>query len=146
MSIYYKKKLFSELQKHNLFAEEQEDIKTACEKIVKADHGFSENEQYKRFCDLFKESKFNYLNFKINLDNLSEYLSTFDESLLKEDMLQLEYKNYIIDFGFYSNKFILYIIEDYNWENPIKKEYINNINNINSIINKYCDDIVNYNI
>ncbi|MEI0605727.1 hypothetical protein R4K48_02060 [Brachyspira pulli] len=85
-------------------------------------------------------------NFKINLDNLSEYLSTFDESLLKEDMLQLEYKNYIIDFGFYSNKFILYIIEDYNWENPIKKEYINNINNINSIINKYCDDIVNYNI
>ncbi|MEI0564419.1 hypothetical protein [Brachyspira pulli] len=85
-------------------------------------------------------------NFKINLDNLSEYLSTFDESLLKEDMLQLEYKNYVIDFGFYSNKFILYIIEDYNWENPIKKEYINNINNINSIINKYCDDIVNYNI
>ena len=85
-------------------------------------------------------------NFKINLDNLSEYLSTFDESLLKEDMLQLEYKNYIIDFGFYSNKFILYIIEDYNWENPIKKEYVNNINNINSIINKYCDDIVNYNI
>lgn len=85
-------------------------------------------------------------NFKINLDNLSEYLSTFDESLLKEDMLQLEYKNYIIDFGFYSNKFILYIIKDYNWENPIKKEYINNINNINSIINKYCDDIVNYNI
>lgn len=85
-------------------------------------------------------------NFKINLDNLSEYLSTFDESLLKEDMLQLEYKNYIIDFGFYSNKFILYVIEDYNWENPIKKEYINNINNINSIINKYCDDIVNYNI
>lgn len=85
-------------------------------------------------------------NFKINLDNLSEYLSTSDESLLKEDMLQLEYKNYVIDFGFYSNKFILYIIEDYNWENPIKKEYINNINNINSIINKYCDDIVNYNI
>lgn len=85
-------------------------------------------------------------NFKINLDNLSEYLSTFDESLLKEDMLQLEYKNYVIDFGFYSNKFILYIIEDYNWENPIKKEYVNNINNINSIINKYCDDIVNYNI
>ena len=85
-------------------------------------------------------------NFKINLDNLSEYLSTFDESLLKEDMLQLEYKNYIIDFGFYSNKFILYIIKDYNWENPIKKEYINNINNINRIINKYCDDIVNYNI
>lgn len=74
-------------------------------------------------------------NFKINLDNLSEYLSTFDESLLKEDMLQLEYKNYVIDFGFYSNKFILYIIEDYNWENPIKKEYVNNINNINSIIN-----------
>lgn len=85
-------------------------------------------------------------NFKINLDNLSEYLSTFDESLLKEDMLQLEYKNYIIDFGFYSNKFILYIIKDYNWENPIKKEYINNINNINRIINKYCYNIINYNI
>lgn len=85
-------------------------------------------------------------NFKINLDCLSEYISTFDESLLKEDMLQLEYKNYIIDFGFYSNQFILYIIKDNNWENPIKKEYINNINNINSIINKYCNDIVQYNI
>ncbi|MCZ9838420.1 hypothetical protein OFR22_03415 [Brachyspira hyodysenteriae] len=85
-------------------------------------------------------------NFKINLDCLSEYISTFDESLLKEDMLQLEYKNYIIDFGFYSNQFILYIIKDNNWENTIKKEYINNINNINSIINKYCNDIVQYNI
>ena len=85
-------------------------------------------------------------NFKINLDDLSEYLITLDKSLLKEDMLQLEYKNYIIDLGFYNNQFILHIIKDYNWENPIKKEYINNINDINIIINKYCYDIINSNI
>ena len=85
MSIYYKKKLFSELQKHNLFAEEQEDIKTVCEKIVKADHGFSENEQYKRFYDLFKESKFNYLNFKINLGAIYGLLIYRNVILKNED-------------------------------------------------------------
>ena len=85
MSIYYKKKLFSELQKHNLFAEEQEDIKTACEKIVKADHGFSENEQYKRFYDLFKESNFNYLNFKINLGAIYGLLIYRNVILKNED-------------------------------------------------------------
>lgn len=88
-------------------------------------------------------------NFKINLDDLSEYLKTSDESLLKEDMLQLEYKNYIIDFGLYSDKFILYIIKNNDWNNPIKKEFFTDINNANFIIekiNEYCDEVINLSI
>lgn len=86
-------------------------------------------------------------NFKINLDDLSEYLTAFDKSLLKEDMLQLEYKNYIIDFGFYNNQFTLYIIKNYNWEKTIKKEYISNIDDTKIIvdkINQYCYEILSY--
>lgn len=85
MSTYYKNKLYLELQKHNLFAENQEDIKAVCEEIVKVDHGFSENEQYKRFYDLFKESKFNYLNFKINLGAIYGLLIYRNVILKNED-------------------------------------------------------------
>lgn len=52
-----------------------------------------------------------------------------DNDALKEDMFQVEYpNNYIIDVGWYSGvkKFIIYIIKDCNWEEPIfKKLYIN---------------------
>lgn len=36
-------------------------------------------------------------------------------------MLQLAYKNYIIDVGFYSKEFVLYVIKDHNWDIPINK-------------------------
>lgn len=50
-------------------------------------------------------------SFTVVLDDLSEYMNTHNKSLLKEDMLQLAYKEYIIDLGFYLNGFILYLIK-----------------------------------
>lgn len=38
--------------------------------------------------------------FTILFDDLSEYLDSHDRSLLKEDMLQLAYKEYLIDLGY----------------------------------------------
>lgn len=80
-------------------------------------------------------------SFTIVFDDLSEYINTHDKSLLKEDMLQLAYKEYIIDLGFYLNGFILYLIKDYNWDTPIKKEHIQE-NEITNKLNKMCDEIL----
>lgn len=83
-------------------------------------------------------------SFAIISDDLSEYMSTHDKCLLKEDMLQLAYKEYTVDLGFYSNQFILYIVKDNNWDIPIKKEYILEKDIINNI-NKACNEVLSYN-
>ena len=80
-------------------------------------------------------------SFTIVFDDLSEYINTHDKSLLKEDMLQLAYKEYIIDLGFSLNGFVLYLIKDYNWDTPIKKEHIQE-NEITNKLNKMCDEIL----
>ena len=80
-------------------------------------------------------------SFAVILDDLSEYIDTHDKLLLKEDMLQLAYKDYIIDVGFYSKEFILYVIKDRNWDIPIRKEFIQEDNIINRI-NKACIEVL----
>lgn len=80
-------------------------------------------------------------SFTIVLDDLSEYIDTHDKHLLKEDMLQLAYKNYIIDVGFYSKGFILYVIKDRNWDIPMRKEFIQE-NDIINRINKACIEVL----
>lgn len=80
-------------------------------------------------------------SFTIILDDLSEYINTHDKLLLKEDMLQLVYKDYIIDVGFYSKEFILYVIKDCNWDIPIKKEFIQE-NDIVNRINNTCIEVL----
>ena len=80
-------------------------------------------------------------SFTVVLDDLSEYIDTHDKLLLKEDMLQLAYKNYIIDVGFYSKGFILYVIQDHNWDIPIRKEFIQE-NDIINRINKACIEVL----
>lgn len=80
-------------------------------------------------------------SFTVVLDDLSEYIDTHDKLLLKEDMLQLAYKNYIIDVGFYSKEFILYVIKDRNWDIPISKEFIQE-NDIINRINKACIEVL----
>lgn len=80
-------------------------------------------------------------SFTVILDNLSEYLNTHDRSLLKEDMLQLSYKDYIVDLGYYSNGFILYVVKAYDWDAPIKKEPIQE-SNIVAKINEICNVVV----
>lgn len=80
-------------------------------------------------------------SFTVILDDLSEYIDTYDKLLLKEDMLQLAYKNYIIDVGFYSKEFVLYVIKDRNWDIPIIKEFIQE-NDIINRINKACIEVL----
>lgn len=69
------------------------------------------------------------------------YLNTHDMSLLKEDMLQLSYKDYIVDLGYYSNGFMLYVVKAYEWDAPIKKEHIQE-SDIENQINKVCNEIL----
>lgn len=83
-------------------------------------------------------------SFTVVLDDLSEYMNTNDRSLLKEDMLQLSYNGYIVDLGFYSNGFILYLIKDQNWDTPVKIEHLNE-NEIITKLNKTCEDILSDN-
>lgn len=80
-------------------------------------------------------------SFTVVFDDLSEYMNTNDKSLLKEDMLQLSYKGYIVDLGFYSNGFILYLIKGQNWDTPVKIEHINE-NEIITKLNEMCEDIL----
>lgn len=80
-------------------------------------------------------------SFTVIFDDLSEYMNTNDKSLLKEDMLQLSYKGYVIDLGFYSTGFILYLIKDQNWDTPVKIEHIQE-NEIINRLNKMCGEIL----
>lgn len=83
-------------------------------------------------------------SFTVVFDDLSEYMNTNDKSLLKEDMLQLSYKGYIVDLGFYSNGFILYMIKDQNWDTPVKIWHINETEIITKL-NEMCEDILSDN-
>lgn len=80
-------------------------------------------------------------SFTVVFDDLSEYMNTNDKYLLKEDMLQLSYMGYIIDLGFYSTGFILYLIKEQNWDTPVKIEHIQE-NEIMNRLNKMCDEIL----
>lgn len=82
-------------------------------------------------------------SFTILSDDLSEYPDSHDRSLLKEDMLQLAYKEYLIDLGYYTHQFILYVVKDYNWDIPVKKEYLQEEDIVNSL-NKACDEVLSY--
>ena len=81
--------------------------------------------------------------FTILLDDWSEYLDSHDRSLLKEDMLQLAYKEYLIDLGYYSNQFILYVVKDYDWNTPVTKKYLQEEDIMNNL-NKACDGVLYY--
>lgn len=76
------------------------------------------------------------------MDDLSEYIINKDSSLLKEDMLQLICGNYIIDVGFYDNEFILYIIENYNWNKPYLKKRICDEKKLIQEINNACEQVL----
>lgn len=80
-------------------------------------------------------------SFTVIYDDLSMYLNTHDMSLLKEDMLQLSYKDYIVDLGYYSNGFMLYVVKAYEWDAPIKKEHIQE-SDIKNKIDKTCDEVL----
>lgn len=76
--------------------------------------------------------------FNIVFDELSEYLDGKDPLLLKEDMLQLQYERYIIDVGFYQNEFVLYIIEDNDWDSPYLRNEIDDLIHLIPEIENAC--------
>ncbi len=67
---------------------------------------------------------------------------------LKEDLLQISFaENMILDLGWYPEynirgKFVLQIIKNYDWENPIYKETINYSSDIYKKINDAINTIL----
>ena len=46
----------------------------------------------------------------------------FLDEMQKEDMLQVEYPNqFLLDMGWYQNKYIIQVIQNDDWEHPIKQ-------------------------
>lgn len=80
--------------------------------------------------------------FKVEIDDLSEFIRSKDPILLKEDMLQLLCGKYIIDVGFYDNGFILHIIEDYNWDQPYLKKRIYDEKTLIEEIKSACIEVL----
>ena len=76
--------------------------------------------------------------FNIVFDELSEYLDSKDPLLLKEDMLQLQYGRCIIDVGFYQNEFVLYVIEDNDWDSPYLRNEIDDLIHLIPEIENAC--------
>ncbi|NBI28156.1 hypothetical protein [Chengkuizengella marina] len=66
---------------------------------------------------------------------------------LKEDMFQVEFLNkYLIDIGWYpctdiNGMFIIYIIKEYNWEEPLYKENCRSIEELKQHL-VTCIDII----
>jgi hypothetical protein len=79
-------------------------------------------------------------DFNLNVDlPLDE-----DNDDLKEDMFQVEYPNdYIIDLGWYSGikQFIVYIIKDCNWEEPIEKIKCQTIEGLDNYVQLCIDKV-----
>lgn len=62
------------------------------------------------------------MNFDKKVENINFKTGKviYKVEYLQEDILQVEYRNnFILDMGWYLNKFIIYVIKDYNWEQPI---------------------------
>ena len=77
---------------------------------------------------MFEQYDFNPGIVKYNPYKLSPEDMT-DIKWLSEDMLQVEFpNNYLLDMGWYGKSFtlhgvfIIYIIKDFRWDNPIYKE------------------------
>ncbi|MBP2114950.1 hypothetical protein [Paenibacillus silagei] len=66
----------------------------------------------------FYPGKVTYDDFDIDINKPLD----FDDDGLKEDMFKVNYPdNFILDIGWYNgiNKFIIYIIKDFDWDKPI---------------------------
>jgi hypothetical protein len=75
--------------------------------------------------------KFNFHEWKvIYFDLTKEDLENF--SNLKEDLIQVNFWNVILDVWYYKNRFKVYIIKNYDWEKPV--EVIDCWKNINLLI------------
>ncbi len=62
---------------------------------------------------------------------------TYKVNELQEDILQVEYPhNFILDMGWYSDKFIIYVIKDYMWDEPIVRYVTKNAEELSDLLSK----------
>ncbi|WP_186578377.1 hypothetical protein [Aquibacillus kalidii] len=79
----------------------------------------------------FTPGQITYNDFFIDLNKPLDFIADG----LKEDMFQVTYpKNLILDIGWYSGveKFIIFIVKDDDWENPIKKIFCDDFNELSN--------------
>ena len=94
---------------------------------------------------ILKDFKITYNDFKVTI------LENFEEESIsyKEDMLQIEFDQYIIDVGWYyhndkkDGKFAVTLIEDYMWESPILLYRTKFVDKLPDIINYFIDFVLN---
>jgi hypothetical protein len=75
---------------------------------------------------VFKVPKNPFANIEFNSGTVTHIENDFSQGNLKEDMLQVIYpKNYLLDVGWYGtmNGYIIYIIRNNDWENPVAKTH-----------------------
>lgn len=75
-------------------------------------------------------------------------LNYLDMSVPKEDMLQLEIWDYIIDYWYYGDRYKLYVIKDYDWDNPVycvEVDILDLISKLKNILGKINIDKNNIN-
>lgn len=62
---------------------------------------------------------------------------TWIENALQEDMLQVEYPNgLILDMGWYENGYIIYIVRDFEWNNPLARFTTRNVDDLSQLLVK----------
>lgn len=85
----------------------------------------------------FKNSPFKITFNDLVLDENKEIFEQLDN--LKEDLFQAQHQDEILDIGWYPSfsekgKFVISIIRDYDWENPIFKKEVKEIKDLLKII------------
>lgn len=96
-----------------------------------------------KIVDLFENKNFTEIFDDFMIDpnrSLAEQLEN-----LKEDMFQAKIGNQIIDIGWYpefdiKGRFVILIIENQDWENPIFRAEAKGIQKLSSIIKKLLDN------
>lgn len=70
-----------------------------------------------------KESDIDLTKWNIIKSNIFDISSETDETFLIEDLFQISCDDFIIDAGWYEgiNSYITYLIQHYDWDNPIIK-------------------------
>lgn len=82
---------------------------------------------------LFKNSPFEIIFNDLIIDENKEIFEQLDN--LKEDLFQAQYKDETLDIGWYpsfskNGRFIISIIKDLDWENPIFKKEVREIEDL----------------
>ena len=79
---------------------------------------------------LFKNSPFKITFNDLIIDENKDIFEQLD--FLKEDLFQAEYKDEILDIGWYpsfniNGNFVISVIKDFDWENPVFKKEVREI-------------------